>query len=131
MRKGKLIWLATILIGLWIGTAGATRATAQTASAPGSQTTQPARSGDSGADDGAVCNSRLLKALDALDRSEALIKTLQDQHVTDAKLIAKDDEIHAKDQKTIVDQDAVIKTYEKRKGTTVSFLFGLVKIRKY
>lgn len=125
MRRTIRILLWAILITASIGIAGASKATAQTGSVPDSPTTQPAPSGDASE----VCNSRLLKALDGLDRAEAVIATLQDQHKADQKLNAKNDDIIANRDKTIADQDKLIKQYEKRKGTTVSFLFGLIKIR--
>lgn len=73
MRQINLIRLKPILLIALIVTATAFTATAQTSFVPDSATIQPVLSGarPTNADD--VCEQRLLKALDALEKSEALI----------------------------------------------------------
>jgi hypothetical protein len=77
-----------------------------------------------------VANERLAKTLDALEKSEALNKTLEALVEKQNQLLALNDEIIKKKESIIADQADLIAIYEKRKGTTISFFFGLIKFRK-
>lgn len=89
--------LITILLILFAAILTATQAKAQTtSSAPGSQTTQAAASGE----ECAVCSKRLEKTLDALDKAEQLsaakegqIKARDDREQVNVELLKKKDEI--------------------------------------
>jgi flagellar motility protein MotE (MotC chaperone) len=65
-----------------------------------------------------------------LDQSIAEVRALKAKVTALEQLVGLDNQILAKKDETIADQKRLIDIYEKRKGTTVSFLFGLIKIRK-
>lgn len=77
-----------------------------------------------------VCNQRLAKTLDALDAAESTIKTLQVVIEAQNKLAEINDRLVVKKDEIIKSQNDLIKTYDKEKGITISFFFGLLKIRK-
>jgi hypothetical protein len=118
MLKKMLMRLAMLLIVL-CGPAviSSTAQTRPEGSAPDSRTIQ-------------VANERLAKTLDALEKSEALNKTLEALVEKQNQLLALNDEIIKKKESIIADQADLIAIYEKRKGTTISFFFGLIKFRK-
>ncbi len=66
-----------------------------------------------------------------LDQSIAEVKALKDKAAALEELNRLNREIIAKKDETIAEQAKLIGVYEKRKGTTISFFFGLIKIRKY
>jgi hypothetical protein len=122
MHKRTLIKLLMISTMFCAATAINTRAqTRDDASAKSSPKIQPA-------DD--VCDQRLAKTLDALDAAEATVRTLQALIEAQNKLAETNDAVIAKKDEIIKSQSDLIKTYEKEKGLTVSFFFGLIKIRK-
>lgn len=65
-----------------------------------------------------------------LDQSIAEVKAIMEKSAALAELVAIQKEIIAKKDEQIGEQKKLIDIYEKRKGTTVSFFFGLIKIRK-
>lgn len=65
-----------------------------------------------------------------LDQSIAEVRALKAKTAALDQLRSLDAEIIGKKDVTIGEQKKLIDIYEKRKGTTVSFLFGLIKIRK-
>ena len=77
-----------------------------------------------------IANQRLAKTLDALEQSETVIKTLQAEIATRKNLQTLSDDLINKKDQIIANQTKLIAEYEKQKGLTISFLFGLIKIRK-
>lgn len=122
MLKTILIKLCIILILSCAATAininGQTR---DNASAKNSPTTQAADE---------VCNQRLAKTLDALEAAELTIKLQQSALEAERKLADINEAIIRKKDEIIKNQADLLKIYEKEKGLTVSFFFGLLKIRK-
>lgn len=122
MLKTILIRLCIILIlfcaATAINIAGQTR---ETVSAKNSPPTQAA-------DD--ICNQRLAKTLDALEAAESAVKTMQATIEAQRKLTEINEMLIAKKDEIIKNQAELLKIYEKEKGVTVSFFFGLLKIRK-
>jgi hypothetical protein len=117
LKKIKILPL--IIIAILCGlTAITTRAQTQTpSSADATRTTQVVPDSET------VCNQRLEKVLTDLDKADSVIAT-------------QAAEIESRKRKDLVDagviqqQDKLIALYEKQKGTTISFLWGLIKIRK-
>lgn len=116
MRK-TLISQVLILIALFVATAASSAAQMPTTdSADATRTTQPAQSGD-------VCERRLEKVLADLDAADRLIAALRA-------------EIESRKTKELIDrgvieaQEKLIALYEKRRGTKISLLFGLITVRK-
>lgn len=66
-----------------------------------------------------------------LDQSISEVRALKSQVAVLEKLNAVNSEIIAKKDEQITEQKRLIAIYEKRKGTKISFLFGLVKFTKY
>jgi phage-related minor tail protein len=122
MLKTILIKLSIITIlccaATVINIAGQTR---DDASAKSSPTTQAADE---------VCNQRLAKTLDALEAAELTVKLQQAALEAQQKLAEANEKIIAKKDEIIENQADLLKIYEKEKGVTVSFFFGLLKIRK-
>lgn len=122
MHKQTLIKLLIISVMFCAATAINTRAqTPENGSAKSFPTTQAA-------DD--ICNRRLAKTLDALEAAELTVKTLQAATQAQNKLLSINDDIISKKDEIIKSQNELIKNYDKEKGITVSFFFGLLKIRK-
>lgn|GEM_PF-6771504 len=65
-----------------------------------------------------------------LDQSTAEVRALKSQAAALEKLNAINGEIAAKKDEQIAEQKKLIAVYEKRKGTKISFLFGLIKFTK-
>ena len=121
--------LKTILIRLFIITILSCAVTAiniagQTQATVSAKNSQPTQAADE------ICNQRLAKILDALEAAELTIKTLQATTEAQSKLAAVNEAIIAKKDELIKNQADLLKIYEKEKGLTVSFFFGLLKIRK-
>jgi hypothetical protein len=123
MQKRTRIKLLIISAMFFAATAINTRAQTQDdGSAKSSPTTQAA------VDD--VCNRRLAKTLDALAAAELTVKNLQAAIEAQSKLLGVSDELISKKDKIIKSQSDLIKNYDKDKGVSISFFFGLLKIRK-
>jgi hypothetical protein len=75
------------------------------------------------ADDLKECTQMLDQTLDELKALKGYAASLE-------KRTAIDDAIQKKQSETIDQQGKLIAIYEKKKGTTISFFFGLVKIKK-
>ena len=65
-----------------------------------------------------------------LDQSIAEARALKDKVAALEQLVSLDDQIIKKKDDAIADQAKLIDIYEKRKGTRISFLFGLIKFSK-
>lgn len=65
-----------------------------------------------------------------LDQSIAEVRALKAKAAALDQLVAIQKDIIARKDEQITEQAKLIGIYEKRKGTTISFLFGLIKIRK-
>lgn len=77
-----------------------------------------------------VCSQRLTKTLDALEAAEATVRTLQAAIEAQDKLAEIHDRLVGRKEEIIKSQSDLIKNYDKEKGVTISFFFGLLKIRK-
>ena len=77
----------------------------------------------------AIANQRLAKTLDALEKAERLIKTLEAEIEARKRLDQVNEEIIEAKNGMILEQAKLIEIYKKQSGRKVSFLFGLVKIR--
>ena len=66
-----------------------------------------------------------------LDQSIAEVRALKAKIAALEQLVALDERIIAKKDDAIGDQAKLITMYEKRKGTELSFLWGLIKFRKH
>lgn len=66
-----------------------------------------------------------------LDQSIAEVRALKAKIAVLEQLVALDERIIAKKDDAIADQAKLITMYEKRKGTELSFLWGLIKFRKH
>jgi hypothetical protein len=77
-----------------------------------------------------LVNQRLEKVLDALEQAEKVVEILQAEILNRQKLAKLNEDLIVKKDEIISNQTKLIGEYERRKGLTVSFLFGLVKIRK-
>lgn len=128
MPKSILIKLFLILTVLLIGVA--TNTQAQT---PTNDTVTASRM----MSDATECeknlrlvNQRLEKVLDALEQAEKVVEILQAEILNRQKLAKLNEDLIVKKDEIISNQTKLIGEYERRKGLTVSFLFGLVKIRK-
>ena len=97
--------------------------TAQTqSSAPDFQTTQAAPSGD----DCTIANQRLVKTLDALDKSENEKKTLEVENLVLKRLeVINASFLAAKDQ-MLKSKDGELTVLRNLKCSKTSFLFGLI-----
>lgn len=131
--KTTRIWHAAISIILFAAIPTLSQETPRTNTVAGSARTVPASSGgnvtaiSSATDD--VCEQRLLKALDALEKAERLVAALDAEITSRKKLDAVNAEI-LKAQDTVIDEQAkLIEILRKQTGRKISFLFGLVKIR--
>jgi len=65
-----------------------------------------------------------------LDQSIAEVRALKAKAAALEQLAGIQKDIIARKDEQIAEQAKLIAIYEKRKGTTISFLFGLIKIRK-
>jgi hypothetical protein len=77
-----------------------------------------------------LVNQRLEKVLDALEQAEKVVEILQAEILNRQKLAKLNEDLIVKKDEIISNQTKLIGEYERRKGLTVSFLFGLIKIRK-
>lgn len=66
-----------------------------------------------------------------LDQSIAEVRALKQKAAALEQLNAINKEIIAKKDEQIAEQKKLIDIYEKRRGTRISFLFGLIKFTKY
>lgn len=136
MLKRILIKLSLILIVVCVTTVINTKSQTPIDSANGSARTALVGNGEKlttarDCDDALkVANQRLAKTLDALEQAETVINTLQKELSTRKNLDAVNESLITKKDKIIEGQQKLIEVYEKQKGLTVSFLFGLIKIRK-
>jgi hypothetical protein len=111
-RKTQMKLLAIFAI-LLIATALHSTATAQTVSASDSRMTVPATNGvASTADD--VCEQRLLKALDALDKAEKALAFATSEIDARVRLDALKDQLIAVKDTIISAQDELIKRLQKK-----------------
>lgn len=129
--KRTLTTLGAILITAFAGTAIYSQQPRTSAdSVSSSQTTQPvvitAQRTDA-LDD--VCEQRLAKTLDALEKTQALVKALEAQIATLNRLNQVNAELLTAKDGIINDQAKLIEIYKKQTGRKISFLFGLVKVR--
>lgn len=115
MRRIVEIRLWAILLTALIGIALHSTATAQTVSASGSPTTAPAASGEKPAADD-VCEQRLLKALDALEKAEQSLTLSVNENTARAKLDALKDQYIAVKDLIIAEQDKYIDRLLKKKN---------------
>lgn len=76
-----------------------------------------------------VCDRRLLKALDALDKAERVIAALEAEIAARKRLDAVNEEILAAKTAVIAEQAKMIDLLKKQTGRKVSLFFGLVRIR--
>lgn len=76
-----------------------------------------------------VCEQRLLKTLDALDKAERVIAALEAEIAARKRLDAVNEEILAAKTAVIAEQAKMIDLLRKQTGRKVSLFFGLVKIR--
>lgn len=65
-----------------------------------------------------------------LDQSIAEVRALKAKTTSLEQLRVINNEIIGKKDEQIAELKKLIEIYEKRKGTTISFFFGLIKIRK-
>jgi hypothetical protein len=77
-----------------------------------------------------LANQRLEKVLDALEQAQKVVEILQAEILNRQKLAKLNEDLIVKKDEIISNQTKLIGEYERRKGLTVSFLFGLIKIRK-
>ncbi len=77
-----------------------------------------------------ICNQRLAKTLDALEAAESAIKSLQMTIEAQQKLAEINNEIITKKDELTKNQSDLLKIYDREKGTTISFFWGLLKIKK-
>ncbi len=66
-----------------------------------------------------------------LDQSIAEVRALKAKVAATEQLAAVRAEIITHKDEIIAEQKKLIDQYEKRKGTTLSFFFGLIKFRKF
>ena len=76
-----------------------------------------------------LCEQRLLKALDALEKAERLVTALEAENAALRRLNAVNEQILVAKETVISEQIKLIEIYKKQSGRKISFLFGLVKIR--
>lgn len=79
----------------------------------------------------ASAESDLRDCTQMLDQSIAEVRALKAKVAAVEQLAAVRSEIIDRKDQVISEQKKLIDQYEKRKGTTLSFLFGLIKFRKY
>ena len=65
-----------------------------------------------------------------LDQSIEEVRALKVKVTALESLRSLNNDIIARKNEVIEDQKKIIAIYEKRKGTSISFFFGLIKIRK-
>lgn len=76
-----------------------------------------------------VCDQRLVKTLDALDKAERVIAALEAEIAARKRLDGVNAEILAAKNAVIAEQEKLIGLLKKQTGRKVSLFFGLVKIR--
>lgn len=95
-----------------------------------SQTTQPvsitAQRTDA-LDD--VCEQRLAKTLDALEKTQELVKAMKAEIAAKDELIAVQRQLLATKDEITAQQAKQIDILKKQTGRKISFFFGLVKVR--
>ncbi len=120
MRK-ILIWQFLILITVFGLTAINSKAQMpQNASVNDSRLIQPV------SDD--VCDNRLAKTLDALEKAEGVIKSLQAEAEARRRLDAVNDEIITAKDAVIIEQKKLIVILQKQSKRKISILFGIIKV---
>ena len=65
-----------------------------------------------------------------LDQSIEEVRALKAKTAAFEQLVDLQKQIITRKDETIAEQKKLIEMYEKRKGTRISFLFGLIKITK-
>ena len=108
------IWALCLVL-----TAAAATAISAQSNAGGATTTQTTASADD-----------LRDCAQMLDQSIAEVRALKAKAAALEQLAGIQREIIARKDEQIAEQAKLIAIYEKRKGTTISFFFGLIKIRK-
>ena len=108
-----------ILTVLLILTAGIASQISAQSNDGGARTTQTTASAD-----------ELRDCSQMLDQSIAEARALKAKVTALEQLVNLDNQIIAKKDETIGEQKKLIDLYEKRRGTRISFLFGLIKISK-
>ena len=78
----------------------------------------------------ASADDQLRDCTQMLDQSIEEVRALKAKAAALEQLVAIQKEIIARKDEQIAEQAKLISIYERRKGTTISFLFGLIKIRK-
>ena len=76
-----------------------------------------------------LCEQRLLKALDALEKAERLVTALEAENAALRRLNAVNEQILTAKEAVIAEQVKLIEIYKKQSGRKISFLFGLIKVR--
>ena len=76
-----------------------------------------------------VCEQRLLKTLDALEKTERLVSALEAENAAIRRLNAVNEQILTAKETIIGEQVKLIEIYRKQSGRKISFFFGLVKVR--
>lgn len=76
-----------------------------------------------------LCEQRLLKALDALEKAERLVTALEAENAALRRLNAVNEQILVAKETVISEQIKLIEIYKKQSGRKISFLFGLIKVR--
>lgn len=113
--RQTLIW--AMFLVLTLAAATAISAQSEPSSAPTTRTT-------------ASVESDLRDCSQMLDQSIEEVRALKAKAAALEQLVAIQKEIIARKDEQIAEQAKLIAIYERRKGTTISFLFGLIKIRK-
>lgn len=76
------------------------------------------------ADDLKACSQMLDQSIEEVRALKKKAAALEELTALQKQIIERKDEV-------IAEQKKLIDVYEKRKGTRISFLFGLIKITKY
>jgi hypothetical protein len=113
VQRNKQMKVLAIFTALLIAIALHSTATAQTVSASGSRTTVPVTSGAASTTDD-VCEQRLLKTLDALDKAEKALAFAVNEIDARAKLDALKDQLIGVKDLIISSQDELIKRLQKK-----------------
>lgn len=75
-----------------------------------------------------VCDNRLAKTLDALEKAEGVIKSLQAEAEARRRLDAVNDEIITAKDAVIIEQKKLIVILQKQSKRKISILFGIIKV---
>lgn len=76
-----------------------------------------------------MCDQRLAKTLDALEKAEKLIAALDAEIAARKRLDEVNGQLLVSKEAIIAEQSKMIEILRKQTGRKISFLFGIVKIR--